>query len=138
MSDGACASTPKRFRQRREMLEQQLHLQSSLRRTPLSVSPQVPLSALPTGRLVVLEFSLPCNALCRWAYLFYFNHILPRTATLIARDRSGAYRYLPRSVNTFLSREQLVGMMQTAGFVNIAARPLTFGIAVAYVGEKPR
>ena len=92
----------------------------------------------PGGRLVVLEFSLPCNALCRWAYLFYFNHILPRTATLIARDRSGAYRYLPRSVNTFLSREQLVGMMQTAGFVNIAARPLTFGIAVAYVGEKPR
>lgn len=92
----------------------------------------------PGGRLVILEFSLPSNAICRSAYLFYFNHILPRTASLIARDRSGAYRYLPRSVNTFLSREQLIGMMQAAGFGDVTATPLTFGIAVAYVGHKAR
>jgi hypothetical protein len=46
--DGTSPSTPKRFRQRREMLEQQLQQQGSLRRTPLHDSPQIALNALPT------------------------------------------------------------------------------------------
>jgi demethylmenaquinone methyltransferase/2-methoxy-6-polyprenyl-1,4-benzoquinol methylase len=89
----------------------------------------------PGGRLCILEFSLPTNSLMRSAYMFYFKRIMPHTAALIARDRSGAYKYLPQSVNTFLSRQQMIDMMSAAGFVNITARPLTFGIAVAYVGH---
>jgi demethylmenaquinone methyltransferase/2-methoxy-6-polyprenyl-1,4-benzoquinol methylase len=58
----------------------------------------------PGGRLIILEFSLPTNGLLRGMYNFYFKHIMPRTATLIARDKSGAYKYLPRSVNTFINR----------------------------------
>lgn len=91
----------------------------------------------PGGRLCILEFSLPTNAMMRGAYMFYFKHVMPRTAALIARDRSGAYKYLPQSVNTFLSRQQMIDMMSAAGFVNITARPLTFGIAVAYLGHLP-
>lgn len=90
----------------------------------------------PGGRLVVLEFSLPTNRLMRAGYNFYFNHILPRTATLIARDRSGAYKYLPRSVNTFIDRPAMTGMMGDAGFSDMHVKPLTFGIAVLYRGVK--
>ncbi|MHC4996602.1 MAG: ubiquinone/menaquinone biosynthesis methyltransferase, partial [Planctomycetota bacterium] len=70
----------------------------------------------PGGRVCVLEFSLPTNPLLLWGYNFYFRHVMPRTATLISGDRSGAYKYLPQSVNTFLGREQMVGMLEEAGF----------------------
>lgn len=89
----------------------------------------------PGGRLAILEFSLPRNAVLRGLYNFYFKHVLPRTATWIARDRTGAYKYLPQSVNTFIEREQMVGLMTGAGFSDVRAVPLTFGIAVAYVGR---
>jgi len=90
----------------------------------------------PGGRLIVLEFSLPSNALLRGLYNFYFRHIMPRTAALIARDRSGAYKYLPRSVNTFIDRPTMLNMMQQAGFTQTMHKPLTFGIAVVYRGLK--
>jgi demethylmenaquinone methyltransferase/2-methoxy-6-polyprenyl-1,4-benzoquinol methylase len=91
----------------------------------------------PGGRVIVLEFSTPTNPLLRAGYLFYFRHVLPRTATLISRDRSGAYRYLPRSVDTFLDRSRLIAMLHGAGFTDVTHHPLTFGVAVAYRGVKP-
>lgn len=90
----------------------------------------------PGGRLMILEFGLPTNPMMRSAYNFYFQHILPRTATLIAGDRSGAYRYLPRSVNTFFTRGQMIESMQNAGFDQVQARTLTFGIALCYRGMR--
>ena len=90
----------------------------------------------PGGRLVVLEFSLPRNRVLRGLYNFYFRHVLPRTATWIARDRSGAYKYLPESVNTFIDREQMSAMMTNTGFVDVTQKALTLGIAVIYKGTK--
>ncbi len=88
------------------------------------------------GRLVILEFSLPENALLRGMYNFYFRRILPRTATLISGDRTGAYRYLPESVNSFIGREELMGMMRSAGFKTVEQHPFTCGICVCYRGVK--
>jgi demethylmenaquinone methyltransferase / 2-methoxy-6-polyprenyl-1,4-benzoquinol methylase len=90
----------------------------------------------PGGRLIILEFSLPRNRLLRALYNFYFRKILPRTATLIARDKTGAYKYLPESVNTFISPEAMQNRMRQAGFAQIVARPLTFGICICYKGVK--
>ena len=90
----------------------------------------------PGGRVVVLEFSLPRNRWLRGGYEFYFNRILPRTAGWIARDRSGAYEYLPRSVNTFLGREQMQEMLVEAGFKQVVLKSMTMGIAVIYRGVK--
>lgn len=90
----------------------------------------------PGGRLVILEFSLPANPLLRGLYNFYFRRIMPYTATLISGDRTGAYKYLPESVNTFISRAAMAQRMQTAGLESIQVRPLTFGICVCYVGTK--
>lgn len=91
----------------------------------------------PGGRLIVLEFGRPRFAPIAWVNDFYCSVIMPRTATLIAGDRSGAYRYLPRSINTFLTREAMAGAMREAGFGAIQMRPMTFGVCVCYRGEVP-
>ncbi len=91
----------------------------------------------PGGRLIILEFSQPTNPLLRGFDRLYRERVMPVTATLIARDRSGAYKYLPRSVSTFLSRQQMQANLAAAGFTDITAQPLTCGIAVCYRGLQP-
>ena len=88
----------------------------------------------PGGRVVVLEFSKPTNGLIRLGYNLYFNHVLTRLAALVARDKTGAYRYLASSVETFKPRAQMKAELEAAGFVNVETHPLTFGVAVIYVG----
>jgi demethylmenaquinone methyltransferase/2-methoxy-6-polyprenyl-1,4-benzoquinol methylase len=90
----------------------------------------------PGGRVVILEFSLPTLAPLRAIYNFYFKQVLPRTATWISGDRTGAYKYLPRSVNTFIGREAMLDLLTAAGFAHAEAHPLTFGICVCYRAEK--
>jgi demethylmenaquinone methyltransferase / 2-methoxy-6-polyprenyl-1,4-benzoquinol methylase len=91
----------------------------------------------PGGRLIILEFSLPTNVFLRAFYNFYFKKIMPITATLISGDKSGAYKYLPQSVNTFISRQAMQDRMKAAGLVEVVARPMTFGICVCYRGIRP-
>ncbi len=88
----------------------------------------------PGGRLIILEFSLPANPALRGLYNFYFRHILPRTATWISGDTTGAYKYLPESVNTFIDRPRMVQMMQEAGFTQVEQFPMTFGVCICYRG----
>jgi demethylmenaquinone methyltransferase/2-methoxy-6-polyprenyl-1,4-benzoquinol methylase len=90
----------------------------------------------PGGRLVILEFSLPTNPVMRSLYNVYFRKILPRTATWISRDKTGAYKYLPESVNTFINRQTMMKMMTDAGFSDVSQHPMTFGVCVCYRGVK--
>lgn len=92
----------------------------------------------PGGRVMVLEFSLPTNRVLREMYNLYFRKVLPFTATLISGDKSGAYKYLPESVNTFIGREQMIGMISAAGFEQTEQHPMTFGVCVAYRGVKSK
>ncbi|MFO0860779.1 MAG: bifunctional demethylmenaquinone methyltransferase/2-methoxy-6-polyprenyl-1,4-benzoquinol methylase UbiE [Phycisphaerales bacterium] len=86
----------------------------------------------PGGRLVVLEFDRPSWFPMRQLNDFYCGWLMPRTASLIARDKSGAYRYLPKSVGTFLNREGLQEAIRTSGFERPGSRALTFGICVCH------
>jgi demethylmenaquinone methyltransferase/2-methoxy-6-polyprenyl-1,4-benzoquinol methylase len=90
----------------------------------------------PRGRLVILEFDQPSNPLVRWFNGVYCGTIMPRTATWIARDTSGAYKYLPRSVSSFMSRSEMMDAMGDAGFENRRVRGLTMGICACYSGVK--
>ena len=92
----------------------------------------------PGGRVLILEFSTPTNRYFQALYGVYFKYIMPRTATLIARDPTGAYKYLPKSVNTFLDRTALVKMIEDSGFVEVQMKPLTFGISICYRAVKKR
>ena len=87
----------------------------------------------PGGRLIILEFSEPGNPLIRWCNSLYCNKLMPRTAAFLARDRSGAYRYLPKSVSSFMGRTELVAAIEEAGFRDVRQISMTFGVCVAYL-----
>lgn len=93
--------------------------------------------ARPGGRVVLLEFATPESALLRWVYHAYCDVILPRLGAWISRDRTGAYRYLPRSIRTFETTRTMIGRLETAGFSNIELRRMNFGGVVLYRGVKP-
>lgn len=88
------------------------------------------------GRALILEFSLPKNRLIKKLYLFYFRKILPRLGAIISGD-ARAYRYLNETVETFPYGVNFCDLMRQAGFENVTARQLTFGIVTLYTGDKP-
>jgi demethylmenaquinone methyltransferase/2-methoxy-6-polyprenyl-1,4-benzoquinol methylase len=90
----------------------------------------------PGGRLVILEFDRPTLAPVRWFNDFYCGQVMPRTATLISRDRSGAYKYLPRSVGSFMDSRELAGLMGRCGFARVGRKALSLGICVRTLGHK--
>ena len=85
----------------------------------------------PGGRLVILEFGQPKQPVLRWLNSVYTHRVMPLTASIIARDRSGAYRYLPASVASFLEPAALATAVADAGFSDVRQHPLTFGVCVA-------
>jgi demethylmenaquinone methyltransferase/2-methoxy-6-polyprenyl-1,4-benzoquinol methylase len=88
----------------------------------------------PGGRLLILEFSEPTNPLIRTLNRFYTHNVMPVTATLISGDKSGAYKYLPKSIKSFIGRDEMMQMMRDAGFTDITPHPMTFGVCVCYRG----
>ncbi len=89
----------------------------------------------PGGRVVVLEFSEPRHRLVRGLSALYTRHVMPVTASWIAGDRSGAYRYLPRSVRTFADRPELAAMIERVGFARVGQHEMDLGICTAYLGH---
>jgi demethylmenaquinone methyltransferase/2-methoxy-6-polyprenyl-1,4-benzoquinol methylase len=89
----------------------------------------------PGGRIAVLEFAIPSAPGVRGAYLWYFKHVLPRFGRLISRHNA-AYSYLPESVGAFATPDEFVKLLQQAGFSDISAVPLTFGIVYLYAARR--
>ena len=87
------------------------------------------------GHIVVLEFSKPNNRLFGALYNFYFHKVLPLVGGWISGNRQ-AYQYLPSSVEEFASPQQVVEMLQRAGFESCSVQSLTFGVARIYSGVK--
>ena len=86
---------------------------------------------VPGGRLAILEFAIPATRGVRQAYLWYFKCVLPRIGRLVSRhDR--AYEYLPASVGAFASPDEVVKLLRQAGFTEVTASPLTFGIVIVH------
>ena len=86
----------------------------------------------PSGRLIILEFGQPAFPPMRWFNNFYCGYIMPHTATWIARDTSGAYKYLPRSVASFKTRDEMQSMMSASGFEGVTSKSMTMGICNLY------
>ena len=91
----------------------------------------------PGGRVMILEFSEPAFAPIRWGNDLYTKVIMPRTAALLARDRSGAYAYLPKSGVKFLSHEEMADAVERAGFAHIEQKSMTFGVCTLSKGVVP-
>lgn len=88
------------------------------------------------GRCVILEFAPPQNAMIRFGYHFYTERILPLVGALISRDRSGAYRYLPRSIHTFETHSGMEARLRRVGFTNVSSTSLNLGTVQIYRGYK--
>ena len=90
----------------------------------------------PGGKVLILEFTLPRNALLRWGYLAYFGIVLPRVGRMIARSEIDAYRYLPDSVAKWPSPEDLKRQMEGVGLKDVAYELLFGGVAAIHIGTR--
>lgn len=90
----------------------------------------------PGGRLIVLEFSSPPNKVIRAIHNVYTKHIMPLTATMIAKDTSGAYKYLAKSVETFDDPDEIANAIEEAGFQSVSQKAETFGVCTITRGDK--
>jgi demethylmenaquinone methyltransferase/2-methoxy-6-polyprenyl-1,4-benzoquinol methylase len=90
----------------------------------------------PGGRVAILEFANPENPALRWGYRLYCETILPRLGAWIARDRVGAYKYLPKSIETFETRRSMCEKLTRAGFGNVRAQGMNMGGVVLYTGVR--
>ena len=88
------------------------------------------------GRAVILEFTRPRHRLFRAMYELYANRFMPVAASIISRDRSGAYRYLPRSVVSFPDSQKVTDILKEVGFSRVEATPLTLGVVVIYIARR--
>lgn len=92
----------------------------------------------PGGKVAVLEFSMPRRQPFRSLYGWYFRNVLPRIGRLFAKSGDDAYHYLPETVQAFPEREALAARMEAAGLCDVTFTSLTMGVAMLYVGGKPR
>ncbi len=89
------------------------------------------------ARVVILEFARPTNTVLRWWYERYCHAVLPWLGSWVARDAEGAYRYLPRSVETFECRSGMLRRLAAAGFAELRAQAMNLGGVVLYSGLRP-
>ena len=87
------------------------------------------------GRLAILEFGMPRVPGVRALYEWYFSRVLPFIGRRIS-GHGGAYSYLPASVGSFPPPSEFVTVLRQAGFADVRAVPLTFGIVYLYTAVK--
>ena len=87
------------------------------------------------GRLAILEFGMPRVPGVRALYDWYFTSVLPFIGRRIS-GHGGAYSYLPASVGSFPPPDEFVTVLRQAGFADVRAVPLTFGIVYLYTAVK--
>lgn len=79
----------------------------------------------PNGQLFILEFFHGEQGILSGGFKFYFKNILPKIGGLLSDKK--AYRYLPDSVETFYSLDELDRLIKTSGFSNEYNKKFLFG-----------
>jgi demethylmenaquinone methyltransferase/2-methoxy-6-polyprenyl-1,4-benzoquinol methylase len=90
----------------------------------------------PGGRFICLEFSRPVRGWLLRLYDWYSFTLLPRIGTLVARDKTGVYQYLPASIRTFPDQERLRMLLRETGFRQVEYYNLSGGIVAIHVATK--
>ena len=90
----------------------------------------------PGGRVLVLEFSRPKNAVINRFYDWYSFTFLPKMGALIAKD-ADSYQYLAESIRMHPPQEELKAMFAAAGLADCEYQNLSNGIVAIHKGVKP-
>lgn len=89
----------------------------------------------PGGRLLILEFSKPVNAVFEKVYDQYSFHVLPRIGKWVAND-ADSYRYLAESIRMHPDQPTLKAMMENAGLERVEYTNMTGGVVALHRGIK--
>ena len=90
---------------------------------------------LPKGQILILELTTPDPGFFKNIYSFYLNKLLPKIAKRFTRNPA-AYEYLADSIMNFPTRSEFISLLDSIGFRNIKAIPLSLGICTLYIANK--
>ena len=88
------------------------------------------------GKVTVLEIVRPQDRLSSVLFLRYFRWVTPKLGKIFAGDYE-AYKYLPESVQHFMSAKQLTKLLKEAGLRNINVETKGMGSIAIISGERP-
>lgn len=89
----------------------------------------------PGGMLSIVELTTPVSFPMKQLFGIYSGTVLPIYGKLISKDQS-AYDYLNKTIAAFPQGEQMMEILQKAGFKKTSFRRLTFGICTMYIATK--
>jgi demethylmenaquinone methyltransferase/2-methoxy-6-polyprenyl-1,4-benzoquinol methylase len=87
------------------------------------------------GRVSCLEIAKPRLPIFRRLFHFYFYRVVPVVGGLISGQRA-AYTYLPHSLTTFLTPDEIVEVMRRTGWHEVRYRRLMLGTVAMHVGVR--
>ena len=89
----------------------------------------------PGAPFACLEITRPRGSLLGTLFNVYFQRAVPMFAGAIS-GRPGAYQYLPRSVERFVSGRELAALMRAEGFVGVTMRRFWPGAVTLHMGRR--
>ena len=88
------------------------------------------------GKVTVLEIVKPQGRLASVLFLRYFRWVTPKLGRVFAGDYE-AYKYLPESVQNFMSATQLSEILEGAGLRNLVVDTKGMGSIAIISGKRP-
>jgi demethylmenaquinone methyltransferase / 2-methoxy-6-polyprenyl-1,4-benzoquinol methylase len=88
------------------------------------------------GRLSLLEVSEPRSGLWRVGFRFWFRRVVPFIGSLVS-DRE-AYQYLPQSTAYLPTSDEIVRMLNGAGFSAVNHRRIMGGLSQQFIATRSR
>jgi len=89
----------------------------------------------PGGRFVIIETSQPKNALWRSLSHAYHRAVTGPIGGLLSGNRS-AYAYLAKSASEFYTPDEIIEMLNDAGFSSVKVEPQLGGVAAIHTAVK--
>lgn len=89
----------------------------------------------PGGKLCILEFSLPSNAVWRGMYRIYLNYLMPVAGRLVVRSAEPLI-YLARSIQQWHKEVDFARELSAGGFTLVRKNPLSGGIVTLWLARK--
>ena len=85
-----------------------------------------------SGKLVILETSVPNNYFIKFFYLVFSRTFIPLVGRVFSKDQS-AYRYLQKSAESFPCGKEFAELLKTCGFKNVTIEQQMFGASSIYI-----